>query len=274
MRSRYHRVVALVGVALLGLAVAACNPSRSGGGATQGSNAAGEAVMTMKSASPTLTVGVPLTMVTGPGPTRPMASPSTFRPPAHRAAISVDVVLRQAGAGLRLDQAAATVMPAIRQGANLKIIAAVVNNVQVTVLRNDVMPKARRVADGADRRPHARPEGTDGRHRRGGLDPLPDAPRQPEALRPGPGQRPAAGRHRRSPRLVAESTGPLRRDRVREPDRRAGGNQGRRDRVDLRSRAATFRAPRHQDLGDLRSQRHDRADPGDVEAIRRRSGTH
>jgi NitT/TauT family transport system substrate-binding protein len=53
--------------------------------------------------------------------------------------ISVDAVLaRQAQFG---SAGTATVLQAIRQGANLKIIAAIVNNVQVTVLRNDVAKK-------------------------------------------------------------------------------------------------------------------------------------
>ena len=138
MRSRYHRVVALAGVALLSLAVAACNPSRSGGGATQGSNAAGEAVLTIKAAAPSLTIAVPLTM----------AAKDTD------AAHGIDVDLQASGTSSTnvVDAVVAgqvpygsagspTVLQAIREGGDLQIIAAVVDNMQVMVLRNDVMQR-------------------------------------------------------------------------------------------------------------------------------------
>jgi NitT/TauT family transport system substrate-binding protein len=120
--------------AALGLALVACGSNSSDESATAG----GQRSLTIKAAAPSLTIAVPLTMV----------AEKTDR--SHGLAVDLQasgtssthvidaVIAKQAEFG---SAGTPTVLQAIRSGADLKIIAAVVNNLQVMVIRDDVMQK-------------------------------------------------------------------------------------------------------------------------------------
>lgn len=133
MSSRYSRAALGICAAALSLATAACGSDSGETAAT-----AGQRQLTIKAAAPSLTIAVPLTMV----------ADKTDR--AHGLAVDLQasgtssthvidaVIARQVEFG---SAGAPTVLQAIREGADLKIIAAVVNNLQVMVIRDDVMKR-------------------------------------------------------------------------------------------------------------------------------------
>lgn len=94
--------------------------------------------MTLRSAAPSLTIAVPLTMVAN-RTDRAHGIAVDLQATGTSSTIIVDAVLSgQADFG---SPGTADALQAIRQGANLKIIAAVVNNLQVMVLRDDIIAK-------------------------------------------------------------------------------------------------------------------------------------
>lgn len=138
MRSRFKRPGVLLGIAILALAVVACNPARSGGGAAQGSNAEGQPVLTIKAAAPSLTIAVPLTMAVNDtdsahGIDVDLQASGTSSTNVVDAVVAGQIPYGSAGTP--------NVLQAIREGVDLQIIAAVVDNMQVMVLRNDVMQR-------------------------------------------------------------------------------------------------------------------------------------
>ena len=94
--------------------------------------------VTMRSAAPSLTTGVPLTMIAT-GTDRANGIAVDLQATGTSSTIIVDAVLSgQADFG---SPGTADALQAIRQGANLRIIAAIVNNLQVMVIRDEVMRK-------------------------------------------------------------------------------------------------------------------------------------
>jgi NitT/TauT family transport system substrate-binding protein len=92
----------------------------------------------IRAQAPSLTIGVPLTMIANRsdkahGVTIDLQTFGTS------STISIDAVL--AGQAMFGSVGTMTALQAIRQGANLKIVAAIVNNVQVMVIRDDVAQK-------------------------------------------------------------------------------------------------------------------------------------
>lgn len=94
--------------------------------------------VTIKGAAPSLTVAVPLTMIAG-GLDRPHGIAVDYQASGTSSTITIDAVLSgQAEFGT---PGTADALQAIRQGAKLKIIGAVVNNLQVMVMRDDVIER-------------------------------------------------------------------------------------------------------------------------------------
>lgn len=94
--------------------------------------------VTIRAAAPSLTIGVPLTMVAN-RIDRAHGIAVDLQAHGTSSTISVDAVL--AGQAMIGSVGTPTALQAIRQGANLRIIAAVVNNVQVMVIRDDVVQR-------------------------------------------------------------------------------------------------------------------------------------
>jgi ABC-type nitrate/sulfonate/bicarbonate transport system substrate-binding protein len=131
MRSRYRRLVAALGVAILTVSMTACNPARSGGGNAANGSADGPGLV-IKAAAPSLTIAVPLTMVinrtdAAHGIDVDLQASGTSSTNVIDAVIANQVEYGSAGTP--------SVLHAIREGADLKIVAAVVDNLQVLVLR-------------------------------------------------------------------------------------------------------------------------------------------
>ena len=94
--------------------------------------------LTLRAAAPSLTIGLPLTMIANRldsvhGVTVDMQAFGTS------STISIDAVL--GGHAMFGSVGTTTALQAIRQGADLKIIASIVNNVQVMVMHNDVVKR-------------------------------------------------------------------------------------------------------------------------------------
>jgi NitT/TauT family transport system substrate-binding protein len=92
--------------------------------------------VTIRAAAPSLTIGVPLTMVAN-RIDRAHGLAVDLQAFGTSSTISIDAVL--AGQAMFGSVGTPTALQAIRQGANLRIIAAIVNNVQVMVMRDDVV---------------------------------------------------------------------------------------------------------------------------------------
>jgi NitT/TauT family transport system substrate-binding protein len=99
---------------------------------------ADERKVTIKSAAPSLTIAVPLVMVANHTDTAHGIAVD-LQPSGTSSTIIVDAVL--SGQSEFGSPGTADALQAIRQGANLRIIAAVVNNLQVMVIRHDVLQK-------------------------------------------------------------------------------------------------------------------------------------
>ncbi len=137
MRRRYSRILAGVGATFLGVSMAIGSVVQ---GVAQNTNPAPSQARTvlLKAQAPSLTMGVTLTMLSN-SLDKQRGINVDLQAYGTSSTISVDAVLSgqaEFGAG-----GTATILQAIRQGANLKIIAAIVNNVQVMVIRNDVAKK-------------------------------------------------------------------------------------------------------------------------------------
>src|SRR5271166_6406285 len=94
--------------------------------------------VTIKSAAPSLTIAVPLAMVANHTDTAHGIAVDEQAGGTSSTVIIDAVLAGQAGFGT---PGTADALQAIRQGAKLKIIAAVVNNLQVMVIRDDVMQR-------------------------------------------------------------------------------------------------------------------------------------
>ena len=97
-----------------------------------------ERKITLKGAAPSLTIAVPLTMVAN-QMDRPHGIAVDLQASGTSSTITIDAVL--AGQAQFGSPGTADALQAIRQGAKLRIIGAVVNNLQVMVVRDDVLPK-------------------------------------------------------------------------------------------------------------------------------------
>jgi len=110
----------------------------AGCGVKSGDTQTSAAALTFRAAAPSLTIGVPLAMIAN-----RIDSAHGFKvdlqPFGTSSTISIDAVL--AGEAMFGSVGTLTALQAIRQGADLKIIAAIVNNVQVMVIRNEVAQK-------------------------------------------------------------------------------------------------------------------------------------
>jgi NitT/TauT family transport system substrate-binding protein len=113
------------------LALGAC-------GAKSPSDSSAPNTVIIRAQAPSLTIGVPLTMIANRTDKTHGVSVElqTF---GTSSTISIDAVL--AGQAMFGSVGTMTALQAIRQGANLKIVAAIVNNVQVMVIRDDVAQK-------------------------------------------------------------------------------------------------------------------------------------
>lgn len=101
-------------------------------------NAQGQRVVAIRSAAPSLTTAVPLTMM-GEKTFAAHGVPIEFEAYGTSSTIPVQAVIT--GDAPYGSASALTVLHAIRHGAKLKIIAAVVNNTQVMTIRNDVLER-------------------------------------------------------------------------------------------------------------------------------------
>jgi NitT/TauT family transport system substrate-binding protein len=134
MTRRYSRAAAGICAAVLAVATAACGSQDSGSSAASG----GQRELTIKAAAATLTIAVPLTMVANDtdrahGLAVDLQASGTSSTHVVDAVIAGDAEYGSAGTP--------TVLHAIREGADLKIIAAVVNNLHLMVIRDDVMQR-------------------------------------------------------------------------------------------------------------------------------------
>ena len=121
----------------LGVIAAATN-SIGLGRRTQAQTPSTERTVTMRSAAPSLTIAVPLTMVVA-HTDHAHGIAVDLQATGTSSTIIVDAVLSgQADFG---SPDTADAPQAIRQGANLKISAAIVNNLQVMVIRDDIVAK-------------------------------------------------------------------------------------------------------------------------------------
>jgi NitT/TauT family transport system substrate-binding protein len=121
-------VLTVIGAVALGAVLSACK------GATPQDKSAATTV-TIRAQAPSLTIGVPLTMIAN---RLDKAHGLTIDLQAYgtSSTISIDAVL--AGQARFGSVGTLTALQAIREGADLRIIAALVNNVQMMVIRNDV----------------------------------------------------------------------------------------------------------------------------------------
>jgi NitT/TauT family transport system substrate-binding protein len=94
--------------------------------------------MIIRAAAPSLTIGVPLVMIAN-GIDSVHGIAIDLQAFGTSSTISIDAVL--SGDAMFASVGTMTALQAIRQGADLKIIAAIVNNVQVMVIRDEVVQK-------------------------------------------------------------------------------------------------------------------------------------
>jgi NitT/TauT family transport system substrate-binding protein len=125
-------------VTLLGGVAAVATALTAGGAAAQTGQPGGLRTLTIKAAAPSLTTAVQLAMVA-----RKLDAAHGFRTDLQASGtsstVTIDAVLSgQADFG---SPGTADALQAIRQGAELVIIAAVANNLQTMVIRNDVMAR-------------------------------------------------------------------------------------------------------------------------------------
>jgi NitT/TauT family transport system substrate-binding protein len=124
-------ILTVVGAVALGAAIVACRATGTHDRSAQTS----PATVTIRAAAPSLTIGVPLTMIAN-RIDRAHGVAADLQAFGTSSTISIDAVL--AGQALFGSVGTLTALQAIRQGADLRIIAAVVNNVQVMVIRDEV----------------------------------------------------------------------------------------------------------------------------------------
>jgi NitT/TauT family transport system substrate-binding protein len=120
-----------VGVVAFGLIACHC-------GAAQAQNSADEQKLTIKSAAPSMTIAVPLAMMVN-HTDRAHGITVDLQASGTSSTVIIDAVL--AGQAEFGSPGTADALQAIRQGANLRIVAAIVNNLQVMVIRDDVMQR-------------------------------------------------------------------------------------------------------------------------------------
>lgn len=128
MRRFTRWILTAVGAAALGAALIACR-----GTAPNDKSAA--ATLTIRAAAPSLTIGVPLAMIAN-RLDRAHGITVDLQAFGTSSTISIEAVL--AGQAMFGSVGTLTALQAIRQGADLRIVAALVNNVQMMVIRNDV----------------------------------------------------------------------------------------------------------------------------------------
>jgi NitT/TauT family transport system substrate-binding protein len=138
MRHLYSGILAKVGVMTLCAGIAAGSFTGSNRGAAQTPSPTAERKVTLKSAAPTLTTALQLTMMArhfdeAHGITVDLQAGGTSSTILIAAVLSGQADFASPGTPDALQ--------AIRQGANLNIIAVVANNLQVMVIRNDVMKR-------------------------------------------------------------------------------------------------------------------------------------
>ena len=119
------------GIATIGLPGLACGPALA-------QTAANPRPVTIKSAAPSLTIAVPLAMVANQAD-KAHGIAVDLMASGTSSTVIVDAVL--AGQAEFGTPGTADALQAIRQGAKLKIIAAITNNLQVMVMRDDVLQK-------------------------------------------------------------------------------------------------------------------------------------
>ena len=124
-------ILTAVGAVALGAVIVACKAT----GTHDRSAQTPPPTVTIRAAAPSLTIGVPLTMIAN-RIDRAHGVAVDLQAFGTSSTISIDAVL--AGQALFGSVGTLTALQAIRQGADLRIIAAVVNNVQVMVIRDDV----------------------------------------------------------------------------------------------------------------------------------------
>jgi NitT/TauT family transport system substrate-binding protein len=135
MKGRNGRAgVAAVGAALVIVGLAGCNPQ--GESAAGSDTADGKGAVSIRGSSPTLTTAVPLTMVAenvdgAHGLEVDLTAAGTS------STIVVDAVL--AGQAEYGSAGTATALQAIREGADLKVVAAIADNLQVMVISKEAM---------------------------------------------------------------------------------------------------------------------------------------
>jgi NitT/TauT family transport system substrate-binding protein len=100
-----------------------------------GSAPASPNTLTLRAQAPSLTIGVPLTMMVN-RTDKAHGIAVDMQAFGTSSTISIEAVL--AGQAMFGSVGTLTALQAIRQGADLRIVAALVNNVQMTVIRNDV----------------------------------------------------------------------------------------------------------------------------------------
>jgi NitT/TauT family transport system substrate-binding protein len=121
-------ILTAVGAVAFGAALVACK-----GTTPQDKSAA--ATVTIRAQAPSLTIGVPLTMMAH-RTDKAHGVAVDLQAFGTSSTISIEAVL--AGQAMFGSVGTLTALQAIRQGADLRIIAALVNNVQMMVIRNDV----------------------------------------------------------------------------------------------------------------------------------------
>lgn len=126
-------ILSAVRAAAIGVAITACGTSNTDKSATPLSN-----TLTMRAAAPSLTIGVPLAMIADRTDSAHGVDVD-LQAVGTSSTISIEAVL--GGQAMFGSVGTLTALQAIRQGADLRIIAAIVNNVQVMVMRDDVMRK-------------------------------------------------------------------------------------------------------------------------------------
>lgn len=127
---RTNRIQIVCGAIVFCFTMLSCGTKNQDGSTQTSSN-----TLTFRAAAPSLTIGLPLTMIanridSAHGVTVDLQAFGTS------STISIDAVL--GGHAMFGSVGTMTALQAIRQGADLKIIAAIVNNVQVMVIRNEV----------------------------------------------------------------------------------------------------------------------------------------
>lgn len=138
MRNLTNRVLTRIQTVTLGVGIAASGMIACHQTAAQAQTPADLRTVTIKSAVPSLTTAVPLTMVAN-HTDRAHGIAVDLQASGTSSTIIVDAVL--AGQVEFGSPGTEDALQAIRQGAKLKIIAAIVNNLQVMVMRDDVVQK-------------------------------------------------------------------------------------------------------------------------------------